>query len=117
MVAGSKQDNKEILPAALLESLATDVDAGQCRTAENQKVTCRARGLPKWGMLLRGPIAAPGPNMGKPSCRGAGMPPERGRSISDAEWRRLREVTPPDMCKGCPGTSGIVLKPDVDGRK
>lgn len=101
----------------MLGPLATDTDAGQCKTAKNQKVTCGARGLPKCGMLLRGPIAAPGPNMGKPSCKGAGMPPERGRSMADAEWRRLREVTPPDMWKGCPGTSGIVLKPDVDGRK
>lgn len=82
------------------------------------QVTCRALGLPKWGMLLRGPIAAPGPNMGKPSCRGPpAMAPERGSSMADAEWRMRREVTPPDIWKGWPGTSGMVLKPELDGRK
>ena len=45
------------------------------------------------------------------------MAPERGSSMAEAEWRMPREVTPPDMCSGCPGTSGMVLKPDDDGRK
>ena len=68
-----------------------------------RQLTCQALGLPKWGMLLRGPMAAPGPNMGKPSCSGPGIPPmapERGSSMADTEWRMPREVTPPDMWRG-----------------
>ena len=37
--------------------------------------------------------------------------------MAEAEWRMPREVTPPDMCSGWPGTSGMVLKPEDDGRK
>ena len=71
-----------------------------CRVVRHDQLTRWALGLPKWGMLLRGPMPAPGPNMGKPSCRGPATAPERGNSMADTEWRMPREVTPPDMWKG-----------------